>query len=429
MKLLRFEQGFTVLGLLAYTEAILLLVLSGGAGQEDVGADYDTSLYRLSFIVIYLVTGVLLARHWKHTLYTLLRSPLIFVVVGLSAVSVAWSWTPDATVKQSIALIGSSMFGLYLATRYSLKQQLHLLGWTFGIIAVLSVVFAVLLPQYGVMGGIHAGAWRGVFMHKNGLGGRMTTSVIIFSILMFSVRQYRWIPGGGALLSMALIVLSRSTSALLNTVFLLMALAILQVIRWRYRSRMLAIALLTLTIETLMVMFVVYAEDFANFLGKDLTLTGRTDLWQITWEMIQRYPWLGYGYDGFWHGLEGPSVTVWLATGWKMTHPHNGFLALWLDLGILGLTLFLIGFFRSLYRALIWLRSSGDAEAFFPVAHLMFLVLANLTESSLLVSNFIPWVLYVSVSLATAKELERRNRTVDSDVSESKNLQKFYFET
>lgn len=426
-KILRLaEYGFTVFSLVLYTDAVLLLILSGGAGEEVTEVTYDTTLRTLLFIAVYLVTFALLAYRWKQALYTLTQTPLAFVLIGVATGSVLWSWSPDYTLKQSAALIGSSIFGLYLATRYSLKQQLYLLGWMFGIVVILSFLFAILLPQYGVMGGIHAGAWRGVFVHKNGLGGRMIQSVTIFSILTFNVRRNRWLPVVGVLLSVMLLLLSRSTSALVNTLFILVALSIFQVIRWRSYSRLLALTLLAFAAETLVILLLTYAETFANFLGKDITLTGRTELWQATWEMIQRHPWFGYGYDGFWHGIKSPSAYIWRATGWKMNHPHNGFLALWIDLGILGLAIFLMSFLRSFYRSLNLLQLTRDATAFLPLSHLVFLIIANLTESSLLFSNFMPWVLYVSLSASVAKELNRRNRMPKLQIQNSSNLQRVY---
>lgn len=417
------EYGFTVFALVIYTGAVLLLILSGGVGEEVVEKNFDTTLYKLTFIVIYLVTCTLLAGRWKQALFTLTREPLVAVIVTMATASVLWSWTPDATINQSIALIGSSLFGIYLATLYSLKQQLYLLGWTFGIIVVLSFLFAILLPQYGLMSGLHAGAWRGVFVHKNALGAMMTSSVTVFSVLMFSVQRYRWLPVVGFLLSALLLVLSKSTSALVLTILILVALSILPVIRWRYPSKLLAILSLALAAETLVILFLTYAESFANFLGKDITLTGRTILWEAVWEMIQGQPWLGYGFDGFWH-KNGPSDYIWRATGWKMTHPHNGFLALLLDLGILGFALFLASFLRSFYRSLNLLQLSRDAADFLPVAHLMFMIVFNLTESVLIDSNSIWWIMYISLSASVAKDLAKRKRITKLEILNSSNLKR-----
>jgi O-antigen ligase len=297
------------------------------------------------------------------------------------------------------------------------------LGWTFGITVILSFLFAILLPKYGLMSGIHSGAWRGVFLHKNALGLMMTNSITVFSILMFRVRRYRWLPVVGVLLSLLLLILSRSTSALVETLFILVALSTVPVIRWKLPDKLLAIASLAFAAETLVILLLTNGEAFANFLGKDLTLSGRTILWEAVWEMIQKQPWLGYGFQGFWQA-GGPSDYIWRATGWKMNHPHNGFLALWLDLGILGLTLFLVSFLGSFYRSLNLLQLSRDAENLLPFAHLVFMIIFNLTESALINSNSIWWILYISLSVSVSKDLARRNRITKLEIMNSRKLQR-----
>ena len=101
----RAEYCFTVITLLLYTGGLLLLLLSGGANEADIGMSYDTSLYRFSFILIYLITIVLLLLRWKQALYTLSRSPLIVVLLTLAGISIFWSSMPDATLKESTMLL------------------------------------------------------------------------------------------------------------------------------------------------------------------------------------------------------------------------------------------------------------------------------------------------------------------------------------
>ena len=410
----RAEYCFTVITLLLYTGGLLLLLLSGGANEADIGMSYDTSLYRFSFILIYLITIVLLLLRWKQALYTLSRSPLIVVLLTLAGISIFWSSMPDATLKESTMLIGSSLFGFYLATRYSLKQQLELISWTFGIVILLSFLFAVALPSYGKMGGNHAGSWRGIFMHKNGLGATMVSSVMAFLLLSLDNPRYRGLSWLSILLSMVLIIFSKSTSSLVNTIFIGITILVLQMIRWHYRSMVAAFMSFLLILEISAVILIGNAQSLANALGKDLTLTGRTVLWEAVWERVLRQPWFGYGYGGFWNA-KSEVFSIWVTTGWKMNHPHNGFMALLLDLGFVGLTILLVALSQSFYRALLLARLESSAAAFLPVASLFFLITSNLTESDLVGSNSFNWLLYVSLTLTVIKSLERRATEFTSD--------------
>ena len=123
-------------------------------------------------------------------------------------------------------------------------------------------------------------------------------------------------------------------------------------------------------------------------------------------EMIWKHPWLGYGYGGFWRGWDGEAAYIWRGSGWTPTHPHNGFLALWLDLGLLGLGLFFLGFWRSIVQGLYWVRISKTYADIYPIVHIAFLVISNLTETNLFFSNSLTWILYVSTSLSIAQKLD-----------------------
>jgi len=115
-----------------------------------------------------------------------------------------------------------------------------------------------------------------------------------------------------------------------------------------------------------------------RLLGKDSTLTGRTQLWSLVWKLIRSHPWFGYGYGGFWLGLQGPSAPVWRAVGWQPPNAHNGFLDLLLDLGIIGLLLFVPVILTALRHAFTLARRGRTLDTAFPLIFLFFLLISNI---------------------------------------------------
>ncbi|OUL22566.1 O-antigen ligase family protein [Nostoc sp. 106C] len=399
------EQVFTVFTLLIYSGGLLILILSGGANETDTTVNYDTTLYQVSCILIYLITLFLLLLRWKKTIYVLMQNKLIWLLVGLSLFSILWSFAPAITLKDSMRLIGSSLFGVYLSSRYTLKQQLKLLVWMCGIAIVLSFIFAVALPKYGVMGGVHAGKWRGIFVHKNGLGASMLNSSILFLLMAVGLkkkRQFLWLGFG---LSVLLLLLSNSTSALLNLAILIAVLVALRALWLPYYVMIPALIGIAIIGEIIYFGFINSADLIFGSLGKDSNLSGRGDLWSYVFDMIWKHPWLGYGYGGFWNGWNGESAYIWRVQAWTPTHPHNGFLALWLDLGLLGLSIFFLGFVINYMRALAFVRVNRKIEAIFPVIHMTALVLTNLTETALLGSDSIPWIMYIALASSIKIEM------------------------
>lgn len=411
-KLLAFaEYAFTVVSLLHYSGGPLVVILSGGVNEGD-GAEGlpNYPLIQFIFMVIYVITFCLLVLRWKKVVYVLSKDKFIWLLVVLAAISVFWSSIPELTRSRSIALFGTTIFGLYLATRYTLKEQLQLFAWMFGIAIISSCLFAVGLPKYGIMAGLHAGSWRGIYSHKNVLGKIMVPSIFVFLCLAFNQKKNRLILWCGCILSIILLILSTSKSALLNFVLLLAALAIYQIFRWRLNFMIPGITGLATIGFGIKIWLTANADRLLASVGKDATLTGRTDLWPLVLDKIWERPLFGYGFGSFWYGWESEAASIWYATGWSPPNAHNGLLDLFLDLGIVGVTIYLLAFCVNFLKASIYLRLNNNSLNLWPITYLTYIVLANLTESTMLIQNNIFFIFYLSIifSLSTVSKNQKK---------------------
>lgn len=147
---------------------------------------------------------------------------------------------------------------------------------------------------------------------------------------------------------------------------------------------------------------IVNYSSLLSFFGRDVTLTGRIPLWKAVIPYIQERPLLGYGYRSFWLMTFGPSLNVWEIVGWKAPHAHNGYIDLWLQLGIVGLILcliFIFDFFIKTIRNIIMLNDENETFNFQYIALIaLYIFLYNLSESIILQStanHAFYWVLLV----------------------------------
>lgn len=403
-----FEPIFTTVSLVLYSGGVLTVILSGGRSEGDVIQEFDSSLSRLLFVLIYLVTFFLLTLRWKKVLYILSKDRWLSLLLGIAVVSVFWSSEPTTTMNRAVALIGTTLFGVYLASRYTIKEQLEMLGWAFGVAILLSFLFIVALPKYGIMGGVHAGTWRGVYVHKNVLGKVMVPSAVVFLLLAIRGKKNNLLLWGGFGFSVILLLFTTSKTALVSLIIMLLSLYLYRMLRWRYDLLIPVIFAMTTLGGSVLIWLLDNADALLGAIGKDATLTGRTKLWPFVLDMIDKQPWLGYGYGSFWNGLNGESAYVWRAVLWPAPNAHNGLLELWLALGILGVSIYLIGFSFSLLKAVAILRVNKTSENLWPLLFLTYTVLANITETSVMIQNNIFWVLYTSVALSVLIPLERQ---------------------
>ena len=396
------EKAFTAIALLLHSGGPLNVILSGGFSQGDKQiAEPDFGLTRNLFLLTYIIVGLLLAVRWRKVVYILQRDRFIWIILALVLFSYFWSEIPKVTLSRSISFTGSTLLGLYFATRYTLKQQLNLLGWTFALIIGLSLVYAVLLPKYGIMGGVHAGAWRGIYTHKNNFGKIMTLSSAVFTLLLMDKPKAKLWVATGLGLSFMLLLLSTSRGALVNVLAMWAVIAACRLFRLQYHLLVISLGTIAIVGGTISAWVVSNLETIVvDILGKDMTFTGRTTLWLSIIDVIKERPWLGYGYQAFWSGLDGPSAPVIRAEGWLTPDAHNGFLDLVLQLGLVGLFVFLCGYIFNFFYYLKCLRDTSGIEFIWPLPFLIFMILSNLPETSLMRANDFFWVLYVAIALS-----------------------------
>lgn len=413
----KFERVFSVFSLLLYMNAVVPLFIIQGASEGD-GVDlfaFNYTPLNLLFITNYLITLTLLILRWNKTLVFAINNVLFITLILMAPLSYVWSAMPDRTLSGSIGIMGSTMFGFYVATRFSFREQVRLLAWAFGVAIALSFVFIIALPKYGIMAAVHAGSLRGVWTHKNGMGKFMVLSNAVFLMLLQSNIKPKWYLWLGLLTSLMLTVGSNSTNALVNS---LLAIAIIlflnQVFRLENDRFTLVVILLIMFLSGLVITFNDIAGALLGLVGKDPTLTGRTEIWALVIEKIQDRPILGYGFAGFWQGLRGESASIIRALRWPVPNSHNGYLDFILQLGFAGFSLFLVIYWSTLVRVYLLLRQRFCLDYLWPLIVLIYLIQINIAEPSLLAQNDFFWILFTTIVISASVEFKTvfKQRTI-----------------
>jgi len=301
-------------------------------------------------------------------------------------------WSEDAglTIRRGFAVLATTLFGLDFAVRYSIREQVRLFGIALGLAVAISVVVEIffhgLVPTVDTS---YPDAWNGAFVQKNDFA----RVVVLAGILVLMRTRNFMVSTGTVAASVGLILLCHSRTALV--VFVAM-LVLLRVFRLRHRgSRALIAGIAGVLIVSALLSVVVDMDSMAGLLGRDATLTGRTNIWAMALESVAEKPLLGYGYSAFWNvAPEADRISNILH--WKVPHAHNGFIDLTLQLGLAGLALFLLVYVIAVREAMAFAYSDPGEEAMWPLAYLAFIVLYQVTESTIFVGNTILWMVYVS---------------------------------
>jgi O-antigen ligase len=395
---LLWEKVFAVTGLFLSTYAVISLIRKqNGAAFDPFEGDI---IIQALWVGIYAITFFLILKHRRQVIRVAFLDKFLWLLLGLAFASIAWSGAPVVTLRRCAALLCTTAFGVYLAARYTREELLKLLLWALGSCAVLSIVFALLLPSYGIHPKTYL-AWRGVYENKNNLGCFMALAAIAWLLYSLNQNRGRLVGFVFCVISVALLLLSNSITAFVVFFVLLFFLLIYYLVQ--YRNIRFVRPLTILAAGCLFIWLFNHLELVLTFLGRDATLTGRTLIWQKVWCMILQCPWLGYGYSAFWLGWNGPSSYVWSTLPSKVISAHSGFLDLWLQLGLAGVLIFVLSFSTTIYKAHVLLRCKNSLAEMFPLLFLLFILIYNVTESAILVQNSMFWILYTAISIQLRK--------------------------
>jgi O-antigen ligase len=116
--------------------------------------------------------------------------------------------------------------------------------------------------------------------------------------------------------------------------------------------------------------------ELAKAMGRDPTLTGRTDIWNVVLS-LHTDPLFGTGYESFWLG---PRLQQIWQHG-RINEAHNGYLEVYLNLGLIGLFL-LVAFLISSYRAICRRLAPFSSFGSLTLALWAILPFYNVTESA-----------------------------------------------
>lgn len=398
------------------------LILSGAPVSHLMGDDLTSSGRTGASIVtlavfggLYAFTGWSLWRDCAKAMRVASRDYLVWGLTAIALASLLWSGQPLTSAQKSIALLGTSAFGLLIAVRFTFAQQIRILGISLAIICGLSIAVALALPTYGLHGDDMQGAWRGVFSHKNDLGHMMSLAVIVFAVEATVPGAHRWPRVLGIALAFAVMVLSQSmTSCVSSLIILVCVIGWASAMRCGIRARDALFVLISVLLVGIVLMLSCgdYVDSLIDTMldgvGRDRTLTGRSDLWDACMDKVELRPLLGYGFGTFWLGWSGPSADIWALIPWEPPNAHNGLMDLALQVGVVGLVLYLLGYLMACVRAAGVLVSSLSPYAIWPVAFLFYVAVGSVTESVLMSPNSLDWAYYVACVLTVAGVPGRR---------------------
>ena len=383
--------------------------------EEPISIQYDCCRLLKPFISV----SFLCIQHYGRFIRSIItrRKQLYYFLLFVFA-SIAWSVRPDLSLRRGVGLVVTVVFAAYLVIRYDEQARMRVLSYSLATAGIGSALFVMAFPGDGIM---HfrelTGDWRGVFVHKNGLGATMAAAIFIELYLILrtaaNIRRFLLI-----VFFIAMVVMARSaTSIVVSVIYIVLGLLYAIGIDSK-RGALLAI-LLFIGIAYVCIASLMVNPDIAfSILGKDPTLTGRTAVWEIVLPLIREKLLLGYGYHAMWAVDDPVTIAADRAVGgWGLTGSHNAFLEITLQLGLVGLALILALMGIAFVRALNCWRTIPGPLGFFTLIYLIGALLEGQAMEMLGQNQTTEWLIFniLLFSCGAALQQPRFGRPAPSD--------------
>jgi exopolysaccharide production protein ExoQ len=348
----------------------------------------------ISQILVYGTLGFFICLDFRRVVQWLCAMRWTVGIACLGIASSIWSQFPLLTLRRSLPFALAGLFGLCLAVRFPVRRQLSILWLAMIALSLGTIVVALFFPRVGLDASAgHFTDWQGVFTSKNGCG-----RIMVLATAVALCQRRGWVH---TIVSLTLFILTAGMSGsrgawVIEALVLAGYVAIRVCERMDSRSRVLLLVFGSAAALAATAGVASKYAAIAAFVGRDATLTGRTEIWRHVWPFILERPVLGWGYAAFWHGTQGEAFKAVAAMRFIIFHAHNGFLEIWLELGAVGLILFACSYLRAWRKLWPQLRKGQMERVMWMMFVLILIGLYDLDENTLLIYNGLFWVLYVA---------------------------------
>ncbi|HPC02621.1 MAG TPA: O-antigen ligase family protein [Syntrophales bacterium] len=348
----------------------------------------------------------------------------LFSLFAFMLLSIAWSYYPVVSMKRLI-----KSFCAVIMVMVVLTEQNPLAAITAVIrrCAYFHIPLSIIVIRYFRHIGIDwdwsgdAESWIGIATSKNTLGQIAMVSAIIFiweRIQGEKDKAVRRIDILYILMSLYLLKGSDDAVSMTSVSVFIVALFIFSMLRLMksHMSRIKPfIALGCIAIFTVLLAVILHSlnpasEDsflgaIVRLMGRDPTLTGRTEIWQDVYEVASRSPLVGVGFGAFWIGrLVNIPWTENLT--WTLGQAHNGYVDTYLQLGWVGIVLLFAVFLSAIPGMVRTFREDFDYGLFRSTLFLVILFV-NITETTFLRGEHQMWFLFLIAIISIPQRREQ----------------------
>jgi exopolysaccharide production protein ExoQ len=341
-----------------------------------------------------------------------------FYFLVLASLSLLWSIEPGITLRRILRLYIIVLVSVaFVGAGWQPRRFENTLRWVLFLLLAASAIFCYWDPELA----IHhqrslelMNTWHGITTGKNVLGSLAGCAFILWLHGLLTGETGRVAAIANLALAGLCLVMCRSSTSLMATAFA--AFFVILLLRPSGSLRRLtpyivgffAVAVLVYALAVLNIVpgLSVILTPISMITGKDLTFSGRTNIWYLLKLHIRQHPLFGTGYEAYWIGPvpSSPSYDMINQLFFYPTEGHNGYLDVINDLGYVGGACLLAYFIVYLRQGLNLMRLEKARGALY-LALIFRAFLADMSESHWFSVTSIDFVIFTLATFSLSREL------------------------
>ena len=379
---------------------------------------------RLFLILLMLIGLAILIKRNINLLEYVYRNKWVFVFFAYVLISFIWSDYPLIALKRIFRAFGIVIMVLVILSE---PDPMDALKKVFRRTIYLMIPLSVLFVKYYRDIGVYYDPWggmpnfRGVSTDKNSLG-RLCLICGMYLTWDFSVlwrKRKKYFNIKKILINIFLFLLTiyvlKTSNSVTSLIGLIFGICVYFGLRFSFvRKNIGWTSLLVFIYLALVLIFEAnsFILDSVALTGKSSTFLSRTILWK---DLIgfNTNPIIGTGYGSFWLGER--LVFLWNKYWWQPTQAHNGYLEIYLELGLIGVTIWIGILFTSYKYAQRILDINFDFGRLI-MAFIFIMLVYNVTEANFQLTSIF-WFTFLLLTFRAPNfndDLSLKNRIIYS---------------
>ena len=338
----------------------------------------------------------------RRVLMRLPLSLLLLTFIGWMLASTIWTDSPEGTAF-AVQRVMPIVAGMAIVTGLiSLRDLVPALLWSIRFSVLLTLAVVVAFPETRIHidpAGLSPDldGWHGWFPHKN----IMTPYLVFGLVTVLTFDRTRVIKLVTLALIGVLLVGSDSVTGMSSAMLVVSVWIWIQLYQHLDIRNSSVFVISSVSVAIFGILGIVASlATLTSASGKDLTFTGRTFIWSATFDALTERPILGYGFGGilFDQPISPKTAEVWRAIGFQVPHAHNGVLDVAIQLGVIGLILFVLLYVSTMTDAISSVRNQPTVAAWI-VSTMVVQLYMSFSENVFIGSGWLPVLVMFRVLL------------------------------